>query len=157
MPKISDGKVTFGLGGEDLEGKQLIEKLGTITDPRHLSAIAVRLVRVIEGTREGYQLPGAFVDLEGIGGLGQANYTGPDRVQSMAVLGNLDRLQHTEARGAVKKVPSIESDLGKDGDGQLIDDVEECFCDLVSGSHSCSCGPSCKRKKGTLNATDPAQ
>lgn len=56
-------------------------------------------------------------------------------------------------RPRASKVPPVDSDLGKDGDGKLIEGVDNCFCDLIQGSHSTSCGPTCKRNKECINAS----
>lgn len=52
------------------------------------------------------------------------------------------------------KAPPLESDLGKDGFGKLIEGVDACYCDLIQGSHDTKCGPNCTRKKGSLNVAD---
>jgi hypothetical protein len=60
-------------------------------------------------------------------------------------------------RPRAPKVPPLESDLGKDGDGKLIEGVESCFCGLIQGSHGVSCGATCTRNKESLNVVSDAK
>lgn len=60
-------------------------------------------------------------------------------------------------RPRASKVPPLESDLGKDGEGTLIEGVETCFCDYIQGCHGVSCGPTCTRNKESLNVVSDAK